>query len=167
MGLRFKPGSNESFYITALRRAAVLEYDKFNVYTHETMPSRYHFSNNSRIAPIYIVPKLGYALTKTRRTGLTFVKGVRPSCPKNSTLIILQNHGYDNELPEMQAIFVADGPFSVKVKALNKKMDAREPALIDNFPNVEIKSLVGKLFGLTVANESHNGTAGFWDKYFK
>lgn len=28
-----------------------------------TMPPNYHFSANERIAPIWVVPKLGYALT--------------------------------------------------------------------------------------------------------
>lgn len=27
------------------------------------MPTRYHFSDNIRIAPIYVVPRLGWALT--------------------------------------------------------------------------------------------------------
>ena len=27
------------------------------------MPPRYHFAANERIAPIWVVPKLGYALT--------------------------------------------------------------------------------------------------------
>lgn len=27
------------------------------------MPPRYHYSTNKRIAPIWVVPKLGYALT--------------------------------------------------------------------------------------------------------
>lgn len=36
-----------------------------DVYTAETMPERFHFNprNNGRIAPIYIVPKLGWTLT--------------------------------------------------------------------------------------------------------
>jgi Type I phosphodiesterase / nucleotide pyrophosphatase len=77
MGLRFKSGADESKYIQSLQKAAILNNEKFDVYTHDTMPERYHFSNNPRISPVYVVPKLGYALTETHKTGLTFVKGVR------------------------------------------------------------------------------------------
>lgn len=36
-----------------------------DVYTAKTMPGRFHFNpmNNPRIAPIYIVPRIGWALT--------------------------------------------------------------------------------------------------------
>ena len=76
MGLRFEKGSNESHYIKILQDAAALNNEKFDVYTHDTMPERYHFTNNPRIAPVYVVPKLGYALARSRKPGLTFVKGV-------------------------------------------------------------------------------------------
>jgi len=152
MGLRFEKGSNESHYIEALQNAAVLNNEKFDVYTHDTMPERYHFSHNPRIATVYVVPKLGYAVTRSRKPGLTFVKG---------------NHGYDNELPEMQAVFIADGPFSRGAK-IHSSFDSANgtPTVIDDFDNVEVKGLVAKIFGIELEKTSHNGTAGFWDKYF-
>jgi len=155
MGLRFKNGANESEYINLLQQAAKLNSDKFDAYTHETMPERYHFAHNPRISPIYLVPKLGYALTRTRETGATFVKG---------------NHGYDNEYPEMQAIFVADGPFTQRVKqslmaSHDKALHYQTPTVIEGFANVELKGLIGKLLGVNIDPHSHNGTAGFWDKY--
>jgi len=155
MGLRFKEGANESEYIQALQAGAKLNSDKFDVYSHDTMPDRYHFSNNPRIAPIYVVPKLGYALTMNRRTGLTFVKG---------------NHGYDNELPQMRAIFIADGPFTQRAKQISTsywdhKLRWKSPTVIEGFANLEVKSLLGKLVGVDIGETSHNGTVGFWDKY--
>lgn len=68
MGLRFNPASNVSHYLDALLQASDLNPEKFDVYTHETMPERYHFSRSERIAPIYVVPRIGYALT-TRAEG--------------------------------------------------------------------------------------------------
>ena len=51
----------------------------FDVYTHETMPQRYHFSHNDRIAPIYVVPKVGYVLTDHVENGAGMSKGVSHS----------------------------------------------------------------------------------------
>lgn len=75
MGLRFAKESNESHYIKTLQDAASSNSEKFNVYTADTMPKRYHFTENLRIAPAFVVPNLGYALAKNRAEGLTFVKG--------------------------------------------------------------------------------------------
>jgi len=67
-GLRFKESANVSHYLEALEKAADENPEKFSVYTHETMPTRYHFSHIERIAPIFVVPKIGYVLT-TRAEG--------------------------------------------------------------------------------------------------
>jgi hypothetical protein len=34
----------------------------FSVYTHETMPERWHFEG-PRVAPVYVVPDLGWVVT--------------------------------------------------------------------------------------------------------
>jgi hypothetical protein len=76
MGLRFYPGTNTSHYLDVLLDAADANGGKFEVYTHETMPERYHFAYNERIAPIYVVPRLGYALTNHKEDGVGMSKGV-------------------------------------------------------------------------------------------
>lgn len=76
MGLRFFPGTNTSHYLDVLLDAADESGGKFHVYTHDTMPDRYHFSHNERIAPIYVVPKMGYALTNRIIDGAGMSKGV-------------------------------------------------------------------------------------------
>ena len=68
MGLRFSDKCNSTRYLNVLLKAAKENPGKFNVYTHKTMPESYHFVNNERIAPIYVVPNTGYALT-TRAEG--------------------------------------------------------------------------------------------------
>ena len=78
MGLRFSPKANATAYLSILLEAARNNSHRFDVYTHETMPERYHFSNNPRIAPIYIVPKYGYALTTRGRGESGMSKGVSP-----------------------------------------------------------------------------------------
>ena len=89
IGLRFSPEANTTAYLNLLLEAAKNNGEKFDVYTHETMPTRYHYSHTPRIAPIYIIPKYGYALTTRVRGGSGMTKGVGPflSFPANDPLI--------------------------------------------------------------------------------
>jgi predicted AlkP superfamily pyrophosphatase or phosphodiesterase len=166
MGIRFQPKANASHYVSALLEASAENPEKFDVYTKDTMPERYHFADNERIAPIYVVPKIGYVLT-TRAEGDTGMsKG---------------NHGYDNDEISMQAIFVAHGPFSFEAKAQHQKRTKHAPFrrsskhdwhstsddtyIMQRFQNVEVYNLVIKLLGIDAYAASNNGTVGFWDRY--
>lgn len=81
MGLRFAPTANVSHNLDLLRSAAAASKGTFDVYTHETMPQRYHFAHNERIAPIYVVPKIGYVLTTHAEGDVGMSKGVCPALP--------------------------------------------------------------------------------------
>lgn len=85
MGLRFDASDDEihQCYLK-LDEASLAEDSGFDVYTHETMPSRYHFSQNTRIAPIYVVPHEGYALTDRVHDGSDHMNGVSTHCPVSS-----------------------------------------------------------------------------------
>lgn len=77
----------------------------FDVYLRDVnMPERYHFSNNERIAPLWIVPKTGWAIVKKDE----FVVAEAES--KDLVYHPRGLHGYDHEHPLMRAIFVARGP---------------------------------------------------------
>ncbi len=80
MGIRFAPTANVSGHLDALQKAAAASDGKFEVFTHDTMPQRYHFSHNERIAPIYVVPKIGYVLTDHVENGAGMSKGVCTPC---------------------------------------------------------------------------------------
>ncbi|RPD62707.1 Phosphodiest-domain-containing protein [Lentinus tigrinus ALCF2SS1-7] len=183
MGFRFDTEENTEKYYNVLLNASALSDGKFDVFTHATMPERWHFVNNQRIAPIYVVPRIGYALTNRIENGSGMNKG---------------SHGYDNEYKEMHAMFVAHGPFSSVVKAIeadrikaqaNSKNPVRrflDPLLgrdlarpnkgwhstsedtyvMETFDNVEIYNLMMKLLGVEEHAAPTNGTKGFWDKYF-
>lgn len=69
MGLRFQSKADEARYLAVLLKAAAASGGKFDVYTHDTMPQRWHFAHNERIAPIYVVPRMGYALTNRIENG--------------------------------------------------------------------------------------------------
>ncbi|KAG6885059.1 hypothetical protein C0993_006287 [Termitomyces sp. T159_Od127] len=161
MGIRFRPSSNSTRYLDLLLTAAEENPEKFGVYTHETMPERYHFSHSNRISPVYVVPKMGYVLTTRKQGDTGMSKG---------------NHGYDNDELSMHAMFVAHGPFSTDVKALHHSGDnvqggshwhstSSNTYIMERFNNVEIYNLVIKLLGIGQFAAPNNGTVGFWDKY--
>lgn len=181
MGLRFSPEADSTTYLKLLLEAAKNNSEKFDVYTHETMPERYHFSNNPRIAPIYIVPKYGHALTMRGRDESGMSKGVSPADNHPPGMIIEpppQNHGYDNRNPRMHAMFIAHGPFSDVAKALHRQSrmlnrnegwhsTSDDLYVMDWFQNVEVYNLVMRLLGVPKGIWAKtNGTVGFWDRYF-
>lgn len=61
LGLRFRDQSPVDRYLELLKTAS--ENGTFSVYTHDTMPERWHFNHGARVAPIYLVPKLGWVIT--------------------------------------------------------------------------------------------------------
>jgi predicted AlkP superfamily pyrophosphatase or phosphodiesterase len=77
----------------------------FDVYLKDKdMPERFHFSNNDRIAPLWIVPKTGWAIVEKAEFDIQDAKANNISYHPRGL------HGYDHEHPLMRAIFVARGP---------------------------------------------------------
>ncbi len=70
--------------------------EHYTVYLREELPDRYHFRNHYRIPEILMIADLGYTITS------------RPFFQERG--LIAGNHGYDPELPEMHAVFLASGP---------------------------------------------------------
>ncbi|KAM4065334.1 type I phosphodiesterase / nucleotide pyrophosphatase [Hirsutella rhossiliensis] len=113
----------------------------FDVYLRDVdMPERYHFSNNDRIAPLWIVPKTGWAIVKLdefdveqgKKKGLVYhPRGL---------------HGYDHEHPLMRAIFVARGP------AFPHPANSR----VDPFQNIEVYNILADSVGMEP--KPNNGT---------
>lgn len=65
---------------------------QIDVYRKEDIPERFHYQADSNIAPILVVAKEGYTLSKNTISG---VKGI---------------NGYDNNLKSMRTVFMATGP---------------------------------------------------------
>lgn len=103
-GLRPKNQSDlQGLYDTLL--AESVQSPNFEVYLRdENMPERYHFSNNERIAPLWVVPKTGWAIVHKEDFDVKAAKS------KGETYHPKGLHGYDHEHPLMRAIFVARGP---------------------------------------------------------
>lgn len=70
----------------------------------ENMPERYHFSKNERIAPLWIIPKTGWAIVDKNEFDVEDGKKTGEVYHPRGL------HGYDHEHPLMRAIFVARGP---------------------------------------------------------
>lgn len=78
--------------------------DRVEIYNLETMPERYHFSNNPRIAPLWVIPKAGWAVVERPDFD------VKEAVQMEKSYYPRGIHGYDNEHPLMRAIFIARGP---------------------------------------------------------
>jgi predicted AlkP superfamily pyrophosphatase or phosphodiesterase len=103
-GLRPKDPANLQGLYDKLASEAVGN-SAFDVYLRDVnMPERYHFSNNQRIAPLWIVPKTGWAIVKKDEFNVQDAKA------KELIYHPRGLHGYDHENPLMRAIFVARGP---------------------------------------------------------
>ncbi|KAL8884224.1 MAG: hypothetical protein Q9192_006895 [Flavoplaca navasiana] len=139
-GLRLKnPSTTQAVYLDLKAKAE--SNPNFEVYLRDhNMPERYHFSNNPRIAPLWLVPKTGWAIVLAKDFD---VKAAKASGEVYSPRGV---HGYDHEHPLMRAIFIAKGP------AFPHKANSR----LDIFQNTEVYNIVcGSLF---VTPESNNGT---------
>ena len=139
-GLRLKSPERDVpiLYEQLLTEAA--KTDSFDVYTLETMPERYHFSKNDRIAPLWIVPRTGWAVVEKSdfdvAEALATGKGYEPK----------GLHGYDHEHPLMRAIFIARGP------AFPHEPNSRVPV----FQNTEVYNIMCDSLG--IEPRPNNGT---------
>ncbi|KAK3372014.1 alkaline-phosphatase-like protein [Podospora didyma] len=104
------------------------------------MPERYHFSNNERIAPLWIVPKTGWALVKMQEMNIKEAKAQGLVYHPRGL------HGYDHEHPLMRAIFVARGP----------AFPHQPNSQVEVFQNTEVYNLLCDSVG--IAPFPNNGT---------
>ncbi|KAI4221151.1 MAG: hypothetical protein L6R36_007103 [Xanthoria steineri] len=138
-GLRPKnPADLQGLYDKLLVEAAHNEH--FDVYTKETMPQRFHFSNNDRIAPLWVIPKTGWAIVHKEDFDVKAAKA------KGETYHPKGLHGYDHEHPLMRSIFIARGPAF-----------PHEPnSQLDVFQNIEVYNIVCDSLG--IEPKPNNGT---------
>lgn len=98
-----KPEELDALYAQAVAR--LRNNPNFEVYLRDKdMPERFHFRNNDRIAPLWIIPKTGWAIVEKKEFDIEDAKA------NNIVYHPRGLHGYDHEHPLMRAIFVARGP---------------------------------------------------------
>jgi predicted AlkP superfamily pyrophosphatase or phosphodiesterase len=96
------------------------------VYRKGEVPARFHYDSNPRITPVVLLADLGWMITTHAREAgrLLRMKG---------------EHGYDNQLPDMGALFVAAGP------AFRRGVTAAP------FQNIHVYDLICHILGLKPA----------------
>lgn len=139
-GLRLK---NPSQDVPILYEQLLKESEQsqgFEVYTLDTMPERYHFTNNKRIAPLWVIPKTGWAVVERQNFDVELAQAA------GTIYHPMGIHGYDNEHPLMRAIFVARGP------AFPHAPNSRVPV----FQNIEVYNIICDSLG--IKPHPNNGT---------
>ncbi|KAG1143819.1 hypothetical protein G6F37_006630 [Rhizopus arrhizus] len=106
----------------------------FQVYLQKDMPNRFHYKHSNRIAPIQVIPDIGYTFV-THKTAIQ--EGG-------------DHHGYDNLAEDMRAIFLAKGP------KLNRMY--KEGTILAPFFNIEVYGFMAELLNIDAA--PNNGTIG-------
>ncbi|RKF79576.1 putative pyrophosphatase/phosphodiesterase [Golovinomyces cichoracearum] len=139
-GLRLKNSSEIHEVFHEIKKLSS-KNQNFEVYLRdENMPERYHFSNNNRIAPLWIIPKTGWAITTKKEFD------IEKSKSKGLQYYPRGLHGYDNEHPLMRAIFVATGPSFPRTPSKR----------IKPFQNIEVCNIICDSLG--VVPVPNNGT---------
>lgn len=139
-GLRLKNPTRDLAPLHEQLLAASRTHQTFDVYTLDTMPARYHFSNNLRIAPLWIVPKTGHLVIEKASFDIA------QAIAEDRQFDPIGAHGFDHEDPLMRAIFIARGP------AFPHEPNSRVPV----FQNIEVYNIVCDSLG--IEPHSNNGT---------
>lgn len=138
-GLRPKdPTTVDSLYEQLLAKSN--QMPGFDVYTKATMPARYHFTANPRIAPLWLIPRTGWAIVQRDEFEVGKAKASGEVYHPRGI------HGYDHEDPLMRAIFIARGP------AFPHQSGSR----VDVFQNTEVYNILCDTIG--VEPKANNGT---------
>jgi predicted AlkP superfamily pyrophosphatase or phosphodiesterase len=104
LGLRPKRPEDLFTLHEQLTKSSDAYRDSIEVYSRESMPERYHFSHSDRIAPLWVIPRAGWAIVEKKDFDVEEAK-------KNNIIYHPRGlHGYDHEHPLMRAIFIAHGP---------------------------------------------------------
>ncbi|QIW96891.1 hypothetical protein AMS68_002409 [Peltaster fructicola] len=136
-GLRPYDTSDEmlqKLYTQLLEKSKQDQYKhSFDIYLRDSnMPERYHFSKNNRIAPLWIVPKAGWAIVTQDEFN------VEDGIKNNKVYHPRGLHGYDFEHPLMRAIFVARGPAFPHPKG----------SQVQPFQNIEVYNIICDSLGI-------------------
>ncbi|XP_011502713.1 PREDICTED: bis(5'-adenosyl)-triphosphatase enpp4-like [Ceratosolen solmsi marchali] len=116
---------------------------KFNVYLKKEIPKIYHFSDNTRVGPILVVAKPGYAFETFYDNFPWYEKEFNITVNEKSEFGV---HGYDNNASEMYPFFFGVGPaFKAECK-------------MQPFNNIDLLPLFCEI--LNVQCDHINGTLG-------
>ncbi|XP_055309055.1 bis(5'-adenosyl)-triphosphatase enpp4-like [Sitodiplosis mosellana] len=87
----------------------------FKVFNQKNIPVRWHVNNTRRMGPILAVANSGYGFQDLWGNALIYERKYNISITNKTKYGV---HGYDNQDPNMHAIFMAKGPLFAKGKIL-------------------------------------------------
>ncbi|XP_003703035.2 bis(5'-adenosyl)-triphosphatase enpp4 isoform X1 [Megachile rotundata] len=99
------PGKEDIIY-QSLKQAAEKTMT-FKVYKREEIPKKYHYGNNTRVGPIFVIAEVGYAFQNLLDAIEFYKKKFNITVNGDSEFGL---HGYDNGAVEMHPFFFAKGP---------------------------------------------------------
>jgi len=102
-------------------RLTHMRFDHVHCWHKADIPARFHFGRNPRVTDVVCLGDPGWQVGGIRAVGIGTDVG---------------NHGYDNQAPEMRAIFIANGP------------DIRPGTRLATFANTDVYDFEMKLLGL-------------------
>lgn len=139
-GLRPKDEKDTQMLYDQLKEKAKSN-PNFDVYLRDVdMPTKYHFSKNHRIAPLWIVPKTGWAIVQKHEFVVDEAKA------KGQVYHPRGLHGYDHQHPLMRAIFIARGP----------AFPHTANSMIEPFQNINVYNILCDSLG--IQPQPNNGT---------
>jgi len=116
-----------------VERALAPRHPHMRCWRKDRIPARFRYGTNPRVPPWLCLADTGWSILKTA-----------PSQPFAGG-----NHGYDNQAPEMRALFIAQGPAFAAGKRL------------PTFDNVDVAPLLRDLLGLPAARGLDGSDAPF------
>lgn len=126
-GFAPQPGQQRYADTTLLR-----PHEHMQCWRKDQIPARFHYGSNARIPPIICLADKGWIVSSS-----AWLAEHGDRTPQGE-------HGYDNELPEMRALFIAHGPAF------------RRGAKIAEFDNVDVYPLLAHLLGIPAARNDGN-----------
>ena len=111
-------------YEPGVERALLAPHAHLQCWKKGNLPKRFHYGHNARIPAIVCLPDDGWMVG----TAAMASKGRH---------VPLGEHGYDNDDPQMRALFVARGP------------SFKQHLTVPVFDNINVYALLAKLLGVT------------------
>ena len=121
----FNPAPGHDF--AAIERRMEQPQRHMQCWDKTRVPARLEYGRNPRVPQLLCLADVGWRITTSDYVA------------KHKGKVSLGEHGYDNEAPQMQALFVARGPAF------------RQGATVPSFPNVDVYPLMAHLLGLPAA----------------
>mgnify|MGYP003135596594 FL=1 len=116
----------------ALEAALLKPHPHMQCWRKSEIPARFHYGTHRRIPPYFCLGQTGWE--------------VQATAPKKA--MTGGNHGWDDQAPDMQALFIANGPAFVK---------SAKPA--PGFTNVDVYPMLARLIGVTPRPSDGNPAA--------